>query len=440
MSKLKEYPFYLKATIILAGFIMLIYSMIAASGVMVPLFLSGFLAMMLIPPCNELETRGMPRTVAAMISILLVLLIILAIGFLFITQIRNLMGEMPDIQARVQELTVSIHDAMIRYSPGFMRSRVESMDMRFGGSEDMEFSLLSMQLLSTFGGLTFYLAIPIFVFLFLIYRDFLNAFMVKAFSGGNKERLRILIDKIKNVVQSYISGMFIVICILAVLNTILLLSLGVQHAVLFGVFAAMLNVIPFLGPIFGSIVPAVYALLTMESLWIPVLVILGFYIIQLFESNLFTPVIVGDKVSLNPLVTIIAILVGGKIWGLLGMILFIPALAIMKLIFDEVESLQNFGFLLGKVDKNFKKPHWKRPGWFNENLVPKEQATDMDGEIRLAREEHEGNAGKAEAGNGKPGEGTVTDRNRDGAKVNEDGETETGVSEEQDLTDLPDKK
>ncbi|TVQ15753.1 MAG: AI-2E family transporter [Balneolaceae bacterium] len=354
MSIEKTYPFYVKAPVILAGIIITIYGMIVAKGLVVPLLLSAFFAVILIPVCDVLESKRIPRVLSAFLAILMLIVILASIGFMFTTQIRSFGEELPDIQQRVEQLADDTHEMFIRYSPEFIKSRVEDFELGAAEVLDIDISTVTMRLLSTVGGLTMYFLIPIFIYLFLIYREFIRVFMIRAFSGGDKERMREMVDKVKVVLQSYITGMFFVICILAVLNVILLTSLGVKHAILFGVFAAMLNIIPFLGPIFGSILPAVYALLTMDALWVPFAVILGFYVIQLFESNLFTPVIVGDKVSLNPLVTIIAILVGGQIWGLLGMILFIPGLAILKILLDEVDGLQPYGFLLGRVEKKYK--------------------------------------------------------------------------------------
>jgi predicted PurR-regulated permease PerM len=168
-------------------------------------------------------------------------------------------------------------------------------------------------------------------------------------------RVKTIIDGIKLVVQQYITGIIIVIFILSILNSILLLIIGVDHAIFFGVFAAMLNVVPFIGPIFGSILPIIYSLLTMDSLIYPLMILLGFYIIQLFESNLFTPVIVGSKVSMNALLTLLLLFIGAQIWGLVGMILFIPMGAILKVVFDEIDSLKPYGFLLGRVPQELQK-------------------------------------------------------------------------------------
>ena len=143
--------------------------------------------------------------------------------------------------------------------------------------------------------------------------------------------------------------MFIVICVLFVLNSIALVSLGIGHAFLFAGIAAMFNLIPFLGPFIGATLPILYAFLTKDTLLYPIGVFSAFYVIQILENNLFTPRIVGSKVSMNPLLTILALLIGNFIWGLAGMVLFIPGMAILKVIFDEMEGMEAYVFLLGKT-------------------------------------------------------------------------------------------
>ncbi len=185
----------------------------------------------------------------------------------------------------------------------------------------------------------------------LLFREILKNFALRAFGGGDDHstlKVHNIILKVKTLVQKYIAGLLMVIAILAVLNSIMLMVIGVDHAIFFGVFAAMLNVIPFIGPIMGSILPILYALITMDSLIYPIIILVGFYIIQLFESNLFTPTIVGSQVSMNALATLLLIFIGAQIWGLAGMILFIPLGAILKVICDEVDSLNHFGYLLGR--------------------------------------------------------------------------------------------
>lgn len=123
--------------------------------------------------------------------------------------------------------------------------------------------------------------------------------------------------------------------------------LDIQHAVFFGVLAAVLTIIPYIGIFIGSLLPILFALVTKDSLWYPLGVALVFWFVQFLEGNFITPNIIGGRVSINPFAAILALFFGGMIWGPLGMILSIPVLAIIKVIFDVVKPLQPYGFLLG---------------------------------------------------------------------------------------------
>jgi len=177
-----------------------------------------------------------------------------------------------------------------------------------------------------------------------------------ALADKHKETVKQVAVQVQEIVRNYIVGMSIVILILAVLYSILLYSMGIRHALFFAIFAALLNVIPFVGPFIGATLPITFALFTKESLLYPIGILAAFYVIQNIEGNFFTPKIVGKKVSMNPFMTIVALFVGNFIWGLAGMILFIPGMAILKVIFDVIPGMEPYGFLLGANKKSENSP------------------------------------------------------------------------------------
>jgi predicted PurR-regulated permease PerM len=142
-----------------------------------------------------------------------------------------------------------------------------------------------------------------------------------------------------------------------------LISLGVGHAILFAAFAAILNIIPFVGPFLGAAFPILFALLTKDSLFYPAAVLGSFIVIQSVEGNILTPKIVGNNVSLNPLVTLVTLFIGASIWGVVGMILFIPMMAILKEIFCSIDGLEPYAYVLGTGEKNEDKPGWIARTW-----------------------------------------------------------------------------
>lgn len=328
--------------------------MIEAKSILQPLLFAFFFSVLLSPICGWLESYKVPRLLAAFIAILVGVLLLIGVGFFLYTQITAFTGDIDIFRQRFEEILETIQSFLAT---------------RFGVDEFIDFDQIRTSILNFFSEntdtllrrvadaaslFTSIFLVPVFMFLILIFRDFLKEFVLRVFGHKSEEeykKVETIINKVKVVVQGYIAGILIVIFILAVLNSIMLLIIGVEHALFFGVFAAMLNVIPFIGPMIGSILPVLYALFTMDSLFYPLIILLGFYIIQLFESNLFTPVIVGSKVSMNALAALLLLFVGAQIWGLVGMILIIPLGAMMKVVFDEVDSLNHYGFVMGKVPR-----------------------------------------------------------------------------------------
>lgn len=347
-----ESKWYVKYVYGLAAAVLTVYVMVAAKSVIVPLLFSLFFAILLLPVSQFLERYKIHRVLSSFGSILFGFIFFSGILFFFYTQMNDFAQDADMFVERLNEMLVSVShfldgyiamDSVIRLDQiadtliNFIRDNMTSITQQIGGAAST---------------LTSVLLVPIFVFLILLLRDILKNFLLKAFGQSDsdqEDQVKTIIANVKTTIQNYITGVLIVIGILSVLYSILLIVIGVEHAIFFGFFAGMMNVIPFIGPLFGSILPILYALITMDSLFYPLVILLGFYVIQLFEGNLITPVIVGSQVSMNALVTLLLLVVGAQIWGLAGMILFIPIGAIIKVICDEVDHLNHFGYVMGRT-------------------------------------------------------------------------------------------
>ncbi len=172
------------------------------------------------------------------------------------------------------------------------------------------------------------------------------------FKNVSKYTIDTVLTKIYEVVHSYLKGLVMVTFIVGSLNTIGLLALGIDYAIFFGFLAAALLVIPFIGILIGSILPIIMALITKDSPMYAVGVAGVFIFVQFLEGNFITPQVVGSKISINGLVAIIALLLGSALWGIAGMALSLPTVAILKVLFDSITDLKPFGFLLGEPDHN----------------------------------------------------------------------------------------
>jgi predicted PurR-regulated permease PerM len=157
----------------------------------------------------------------------------------------------------------------------------------------------------------------------------------------------------KKIIQSYVVGLFIEFIIIAILNSLGLLLMGIRYAFLLGVIGALLNLIPYLGAMIAATIYMLIAFITMPPIFV-LYVLIMYGIIQVIDNNFLIPRIVASRVQINALASIISVIIGGAIWGIPGMFLSIPLIAIVKVVCDHVDSLNAWGFLLG--DKFANKP------------------------------------------------------------------------------------
>ncbi|HSV87162.1 MAG TPA: AI-2E family transporter [Bacteroidales bacterium] len=340
-------PLYAKLVTILLGIVLVVFVMKVAKSVLVPLLISGLLAVAISPLAGWFEKRKLPRVLSDILSVLLLLAFLGALGYVMYNQVVGLAGEVGIIEQRILQIMEDINQFIERYIEGVLPIQPGNIQESIANYFSVNMAAITEGAIATITSLTMLLIFPVYIFLFLYFRRFLLQFVLMVFKEQYRPTVSEVVEKVKGVVRNYIVGMFIVIIILSILNSITLYSLGIRHALFFALFAALLNVIPYVGPFIGATLPITFALLTKDSLWYPVGVFLAFYIIQNIEGNFLTPKIVGSKVSMNPFMTIVALFVGNFIWGLAGMILFIPGMAILKVIFDVIPGMEPYGFLLG---------------------------------------------------------------------------------------------
>ena len=155
-----------------------------------------------------------------------------------------------------------------------------------------------------------------------------------------------MLNSIKRIIKNYLVGLMIETGIITLLYFVSLLLLGIDYAILLAVISALVNIIPYIGGLIGVIFPVVIALST-KSPYYALLVIITYAVVQEVDNHYIRPKIVGSKVKINALISVIAVIAGEDLWGMSGMILSIPMVAIAKVIFDHVKPLKPLGNLLG---------------------------------------------------------------------------------------------
>jgi predicted PurR-regulated permease PerM len=156
-----------------------------------------------------------------------------------------------------------------------------------------------------------------------------------------------MLKRVQEVGQKYLSGMLILIVILGFANSIGLWIIGIDSPFLFGFMAAVLSIIPYVGTTIGASIPVLYAFMSHDSLWVPLTVAILFWSIQVIESNFLNPKIVGSSIQVNALAAILSLIIGASVWGIAGMILFLPFAAMLKVVCDQYEELQPIAMLIG---------------------------------------------------------------------------------------------
>lgn len=357
-------PGYIKTVFIALLIIIILFFMIVAKSLLVPLLVSGYIAMLLTAPCNRLERFKIPRSLSAAICLIIFIALIGGILFLIYSQVKGFTTEVGgDLSAKINEHVITINTWAYN-SFGFdlgMRNGFEfKKAVEIVQPENTSPTRLLFNMLNTLSDI---ILLPIFIFFLLIYRDHLAVFITKVFKKQDDGYLLNKIVSLRKIVYAYIVGASKVMLILAIVNSVILLSLGIKHAIFFGVLAGLLNIIPYLGPVLGAVLPFLYALITKDSVFYPVAVAISFTFVQLLEGAFLTPKITGSNVNLNALITFIGLLVGAAIWGIVGMILIIPTIAILKNLFELSPDTEPYAYLFGEEDNNWfkRRSRKKRP-------------------------------------------------------------------------------
>jgi predicted PurR-regulated permease PerM len=347
----KSFPFSLRLAGWLISAVLIVIILYTLRELLVPLTFSVLFAVLLYPICAVLERWRVPRLWAITIAQILFFAVLVGLIYLASVQIASFGEELPHLEKKANYWIDQGQDFL---SDNFRLSRRKQYtEGRKYLTEALKnsASLLTGAVATTTGTIASAALVPLFVFFFLLYRDFFRRFFYQIFDNRYKRRVDQAIRRIYEVVQGYLVGLVSVILIVGVLNSAGLLMLGVPHAIFFGFFAACLLLIPYIGLLIGSLLPALMALVALDSPMYAVGVLAVFGVIQVLEGNFITPYIVGSKVSVNPLAAMIVLILGGQLWGVSGLILALPVTAITKVIFDSVDALKPFGYLLGEAEE-----------------------------------------------------------------------------------------
>ncbi len=337
-----------KVTYILLAIILFLYGLIAVRNFLYPIAFGFLLAYLLFPIANWLEKKRLQRILANFVTIFGVLGILVGLALFGYSKLIPMASELPNLaDTAVKNLSAMI--AGIGEYLGFEKSETKNLiqneTSRFLESGGEYFQDIFSSTAST--AVAFGL-LPVYIFLFLYYRTKFAYFLLKIVPPTRKRELVAILREISTVAARYMGGVIIVVFILAIINSIGLFIIGMKFAIALGIISAVFNFIPYFGTLLGGAVPFLFAILVENNPGLAFRVILLFIVIQFIENNILTPNIVGGNVKVNPFFIITGLVAASMIWGIPGMLLIVPFLAIVRIVFSHIDSMKPFAFLLGQ--------------------------------------------------------------------------------------------
>lgn len=346
-TKVVNLPFFAKASLFFMGMFAFVSILYIGRGIIVPIIFATMIAIVLQPVVNFFVRKKINRVIAIVITLVLAILVLAAFGYFLYSQATRFSDSWPKL---VEKFTEIFNTSSAWTSDQFNISPEKINDWISETKADLfntSGSIIGKTIISVGTSLVVLFIIPVYIFMILFYQPLLSEFIHRLFGQGNLGMVSMITTRIKTVIQRYLVGLTIELVIVAALNSIGLLLLGIEYAILLGVIGAVLNLIPYIGGIVAVAMPMTIALITKTSPWYALYVLAIYYFIQLIDNNYIVPKIVASKVKVNALVSIIVILAFGALWGVPGMFISIPLTAIVKVIFDQIEPLKPWGFLLG---------------------------------------------------------------------------------------------
>ena len=340
-------PFYAKAGIFLVGLSALLAILYIAQGIIVPLVFAFIIAILLHPLVNLFVRIRINRILAIFITLLLTILVLAAFIALIYTQAVSFGNSWPIL---VQKFTVILNDS-ISYVSRYFEIKPSLIHAWITKTQHelitIDSTLIGNTIVTVGSTMANLLLIPVYIFVILYYQPHLIEFIRQLFDEAHQTQVRAIVTQTKSVVQHYLVGLIIEAIIVGILNTAGLLLLGIQYAILLGVLGAVLNMIPYIGGIISIALFMMVALVTKDSAWFALYVLGVHTVVQIIDNDYIVPKIVASRVKINALFSILVVLIGNALWGIAGMFLSLPLLAIVKVIFDHIESTKPWGYLLG---------------------------------------------------------------------------------------------
>ncbi len=347
MDSFTKMPFYAKTAMTFISLFAFVYAMYIGQHIIIPIVYATIIAILLNPLVDFLVRKKVNKIVSISIAVILTIFVVLGFVFIISTQISMFSETYPQLKEKFNATSVEL----VKWISEKFKIRQFKINIWIKETESEAISNFAFGEKLTEAGRMIMIGalLPVYLFMILYYKPLLLEFIRKLFEVRHHLAVAEVLANVKKIIQSYLVGLFFEMIIVSALNSIGLLLLGIDYAIILGITGAILNVLPYIGGILAIALPMVIAFITKDTLISPVLVFIVYIFIQFIDNHYLIPKIVASRVQINALISVVVVLIGGAIWGISGMFLSIPLTAILKVIFDHVDALKPWGFLLGNV-------------------------------------------------------------------------------------------
>jgi predicted PurR-regulated permease PerM len=356
---------FLRVNQYLLFFILLVVILYFGKTFLIPIVFAAMLAMLMAPVCRRLDKIGFHRALSSLVCILILAGVIIGMAAIIAAQFAAFSKDIDTIKKKANELVTNTQNYVqerFGVDPKEQEQIVKDEAKKAQKSSEAKGSMparIAAGVTSAIGGIVITL---VFTFLFIFNKERYQEFFLRLYKDEDENKVKKVVDDISNVSQSYLTGRAMSITIIAVMYAIGLSIVGIKNALLLAGIAALLTVIPYVGTVLGGLFPVMMALVTEDSMQPALWAAVVMFAIQTIDNYFIEPNVVGGEVNLSALFSILSIIAGGMIWGVPGMILFLPLFGILKIICDHVEPLKPIGFVIGdpKGDEPSKVAMWFR--------------------------------------------------------------------------------
>lgn len=350
MASAKKILIYSTVSVVFLYFLFL--SLAKVKGFLAPLSIAVVLSLLVLPLNRKMENSFLNRPAASLVNTIILFIISLGFFALISMQIKNLVDDWPKIKETMQPKMQELKGFVFEHTPLTQKD----IDKASSGKPFLGVSSSPGKAMSFFrsvmGFFGNYLLTFVYIFFVLNYRRHFMKFLLRLFPDEKRKKIREIVTQSAKVVQQYLLGRLLLIGFLSIAYGIGLGLTGVNNFILVSVISAIISIIPYLGNVIGFLMAMTFGYLTSGDPGMLIGISATFFVGQFVESYILTPYVVGDKVDLHPFLVILVVIVGNMVWGLVGMLLAIPLIAILNVLLVNIEPLKPLGYLLSKEDKD----------------------------------------------------------------------------------------